>query len=126
MNKSDQIRTLFRRMLMSILLGTAMAFLGVLLEVYVEGHNFSAFDSLDQGVTGVLAALLVFAYEQRQHRSIVEKVRVIAEMNHHVRNALQVIMCSKVISQQDVQLKVIRDAAGRIEWALQEFLPRSR
>jgi hypothetical protein len=37
---------------------------------------------------GLLAGILVFAYERHRHKVILEKMRMIAEMNHHVRNAL--------------------------------------
>ena len=54
---------------------------------------------------------------------ILEKMRVIAEMNHHVRNALQPIMYSPYLKEQAEQVRIIQEGTRRIEWALREVLP---
>ena len=54
---------------------------------------------------------------------ILEKMRVIAEMNHHVRNALQPIIYSPYLKEQAEQVKIIQEGTRRIEWALREVLP---
>jgi hypothetical protein len=66
---------------------------------------------------------LVFAYERHQHKVILEKMRMIAEMNHHVRNALQPIIYSPYLREQAEQVKIIQEGIHRIEWALREVLP---
>jgi len=92
------------------------------LESYMEDHPILAFESLDNIATGVMTALLVFAYEQRHYRVLLQKIRVIAAMNHYVRNALQVILGCRVFSEQERQVQAIREAVGKIEWALREVL----
>jgi hypothetical protein len=123
MTKKHKIPTLLRRMVVSTLLGMSIAFIGIVLEALVEDHAILALESLDNIATGIMAALLVFAYEQKHYRVLLEKIRVIAAMNHHVRNALQVIISCRVFSEQDKQVKAIGEAVGRIEWALREVLP---
>lgn len=123
MNKNHQIPILLRRMAISTMFGMSIAVIGIVLEAFVEDHAILAFESLDNIATGITAALLVFAYEQKRYRVLLEKVRVIAAMNHHVRNALQVIMSYRVFSEQDSQVKIVGEAVGRIEWALREILP---
>jgi uncharacterized membrane protein len=123
MNKTYQLPTLLRRMGVSILLGMSIAFAGIVLEAYVEDHPVMAVESIDNIAIGVMTALLVFAYEQKNYRALLEKVRVIADMNHHVRNALQMIVACRVFSEQEKQVRVIGEAVGRIEWALREVLP---
>ncbi len=50
------------------------------------------------------------------------RMRMIAEMNHHVRNAMTAISLS-VYAQNDPQLeKTTREAIQRIDWALREVL----
>ncbi len=44
-------------------------------------------------------------------------------MNHHVRNALQVIRDAHYIQNKDKVAAMIEDAANRIDWALREVLP---
>jgi hypothetical protein len=78
---------------------------------------------VDDLLIGVLAGVLVFAYERHQHKLILEKMRVISEMNHHVRNALQPIMYSPYLKEQAEQVRTIQEGTRRIEWALREVLP---
>jgi hypothetical protein len=53
-------------------------------------------------------------------------MKTIAELNHHIRNALQVIkfLGGQRSGLDAVQLQLINDSADRIEWALREVLPR--
>jgi hypothetical protein len=80
-------------------------------------------------ITGLVAGGLFyqFARNEKAHRDIVrERMRTIAELNHHIRNALQVIkFCGGGQSSLDsMQLELIKESASRIEWALQEVLPK--
>jgi hypothetical protein len=71
----------------------------------------------------VVVGLLVFGYERHRLRQLMQRLQTIASMNHHVRNALQVIMYSAYVPPDQEQLTRIRNAVERIEWALQEVLP---
>lgn len=52
------------------------------------------------------------------------RMQVIAEMNHHIRNALTPVSLSvDAIDNQQLN-RVISEAVNRIEWALREILPR--
>jgi TolA-binding protein len=44
-------------------------------------------------------------------------------MNHHIRNALQVIAYANATGDPDESMKLIRSSVERIEWALREVLP---
>ncbi|MBV9610589.1 MAG: hypothetical protein JO187_13590 [Acidobacteria bacterium] len=74
-----------------------------------------------------LVFMLVFAQQVRHERELErnEKVlSVIAEMNHHTRNALQVIIGRSSMSIADSNaIAEIREAVKRIEWSLREVLP---
>lgn len=118
-----QTRSLLRRIGISALLGMSISGIGIVLEAFAENHPILSLDSLDNISTGILAALLVFAYEQKRYRAAMDKLRVIAEMNHHVRNALQGIVGCRVYSEQDRQMQLIVQSVKRIEWALREVLP---
>ncbi|HEV7551017.1 MAG TPA: hypothetical protein VGP65_05015 [Candidatus Angelobacter sp.] len=118
-----ETRSLFRRIGISVLLGMAISGIAVVLEVFVENHPLLSLDSLDNISTGIMAALLVFAYEQKRYQAAMDKLRVIAQMNHHVRNALQGIIGCRIFSEQERQMQLIVDSVKRIEWALREVLP---
>lgn len=51
---------------------------------------------------------------------------VIADMNHHTRNALQVIVSRSVLSIADsAAIGDIQQAVRRIDWCLREILPNA-
>lgn len=74
---------------------------------------------------GLVAGALVYvlSIRERQRQAYVEcRLRVIADMNHHIRNALQVIaFYSGKGERQEVG---IVEAVERIQWALREVLPQ--
>jgi hypothetical protein len=48
----------------------------------------------------------------------------IAEMNHHVRNALQVMTFYGYLTDDPKVAQLIQESIRRIEWTLEEVLPR--
>ena len=78
----------------------------------------------------VLAGLLLFKVLQdarRHHREVLRQMETIAEMNHHIRNALQVIAYHNVRHpSSDQAMEHVGEAVERIEWALREVLPERR
>ena len=78
-------------------------------------------------VTAALAGCLmlwVLLIQRTRHIETEERLRVIGDMNHHVRNALQVISYWGLQERNRQQLGFIHDAVDRIEWALRDVLPR--
>jgi 1,2-phenylacetyl-CoA epoxidase catalytic subunit len=76
-------------------------------------------------MVGLVGAALVYvlSLRERQRQQYVEcRLRVIAEMNHHIRNALQVITFYTHKGQK--QEVGIVEAVERIQWALREVLPQ--
>lgn len=115
---------MFRRTLYSFLLGFGIFLLGVSLRTMLDKLGVSGGTVvIDDLLIGILAGFLVFAYERHQHKLVLEKMRVIAEMNHHVRNALQPILYSPFLKEQAEQVRLIQEGIRRIDWALREVLP---
>jgi hypothetical protein len=82
-------------------------------------------------LTGIVAGglfLYVVRQEEARRDRIRERMRTVADLNHHIRNALQVIkLCGRqttASSLDDRQLQLIKESADRIEWALREVLPK--
>jgi hypothetical protein len=116
--------TLMRRAVYSFSLGFGIFLLGVALRTLLDRFGVSGMTAvIDDLLIGILAGLLVFAYERHQHRLVLDKMKVIAEMNHHVRNALQPMLYSPFLKEQAEQVQAIQDGIRRIEWALREVLP---
>jgi hypothetical protein len=116
--------SLKRRAVYSFGLGCGIFLLGVTLRALLDNLGVSGVPAaIDDLLIGILAGVLVFAYERHQHKIILEKMRVISEMNHHVRNALQPIVYSPYLAEQAEQIRTIQEGTRRIEWALREVLP---
>jgi signal transduction histidine kinase len=76
-------------------------------------------------VVALLTAGLIHQANLRREAALL-RMQVIAEMNHHIRNALAAISLSADIVQNQQSIQVISESVDRIEWALREVLPRSR
>jgi hypothetical protein len=109
----------------SFLLGLGIFLLGVALEFTLHKMRVSGtWELFDNVCTGIMAGLLVFFYERQRHKRVERQLRMIADMNHHVRNALQSITYAPYIPSQIEQISVIRSSVERIQWALREILTR--
>lgn len=74
-------------------------------------------------ILGMLAAKLLHnAYNARQQA--LARLQVIAALNHHVRNALEVISLSAYITHDEEAIRRITEGVNRIDWALREILPQ--
>jgi len=83
---------------------------------------------VSNGLTGLVAGYLFYslALNERVRRDLIrERLRTIAEMNHHIRNALQVITYATAVGKEDESVELIRSSVERIEWTLREVLPGS-
>jgi hypothetical protein len=88
----------------------------------VPGRDLILLSNVMVGLVGA-ALVYVLSLRERQRQQYVEcRLRVIAEMNHHIRNALQVItFYTRKGQKQEVG---IVEAVERIQWALREVLPQ--
>jgi hypothetical protein len=110
------------RALKSFALGFFTCSLGSVLAFWItqaDIHGALAF--FDNLVMGAAAGIIVLFYDRRRQRELDEKLRTMRLMNHHVRNALQVI--SAASCKDDADQARVRGAVERIEWALREVLP---
>lgn len=123
MYRDSPVSSLRRRIGLSFLLGFSLFGLGAIVTAVLEQsrvHGITFY--VDDLILGALCGLLVFLYEQRRHRAMLDKIRVIAVMNHHVRNALQTINLSPYADQAQ-QMQLLNESSERIQWALREILP---
>lgn len=82
--------------------------------------------ALSNGLTGIAAGLLYFQItriERERRATTQQQLRTIAEMNHHIRNALQVIAYASAATDKTQSVELISQSVERIEWALREVLP---
>ncbi|HZP22930.1 MAG TPA: hypothetical protein VFB04_05755 [Terriglobales bacterium] len=109
----------------------------VMVLVWVVGFGFDRLLARDgvtrseilltsNGLTGLVAGYLFYTLalnERMRREQMRERLRTIGEMNHHIRNALQVITYATAVGKEDESVQLIRNSVERIEWTLREVLP---
>jgi two-component sensor histidine kinase len=120
-----------KAMLLTGVLAALLVFMvGAGLDWFVlhENESRTIAISLSDSLAAVIAGVLVFRlmlYERDRRKFVRQRLEIIAEMNHHVRNALQVISLSAHTSYADKQqLEAVKASVNRIQWALKEILPK--
>lgn len=80
-------------------------------------------ESLSAFIVSCLIARLAHN-ARRQYRLAAARMQVIAEVNHHIRNALTPMSLSTSVIDNRQLVRVISEGVDRIDWALREILPR--
>jgi signal transduction histidine kinase len=80
-------------------------------------------ESLSAFIVSCLIAKLAHLAQER-HRLIEARMQVIAEMNHHIRNAMTSMWLTAQVNDNRQFARVISEGVNRIDWALREILPR--
>ena len=119
----------WKMLLLTLLAAVAVFATGAILDWFVVRESASRSFALEasDALAGVVAGVLVFRilqYERDRRRALRQRLEIIADMNHHVRNALQVISLSAYSSSDRQQLEAIKESVSRIQWALREVLPK--
>jgi hypothetical protein len=60
---------------------------------------------------------------RERRKNISQRLKMIGELNHHVRNALQSIQLSAYSTHDQEIIASVGDSVQRIEWALREIVP---
>jgi hypothetical protein len=80
---------------------------------------------LDYFVLALVAFIFVLVLEdfhERESRRLQDVERLVVDMNHHVRNALQVISYANATNTGGRFTTEVRESVQRIDWALREVL----
>lgn len=76
-------------------------------------------------VAGTLAGILIFAVlrSTRERRlAMLRRLKAIREMNHEIRNALELIQLSAYSTHHQQAIAAISNAVDRIQWTLREIV----
>ena len=119
-----------RRYVITLLVGIGMFVAVYVVDIWLAAEGLHAESTwVDNVLLGVIAAAMAFLLQKHQERELRRQQRnaaIIEQMNHHIRNALQVIVARASLDQRDTpELVQINDAVARIDWALREILPQS-
>jgi hypothetical protein len=114
-------------------LAVVIAALGYLLDALLtlQGVSRAYMLLFTNAITGIVAGGLYYqlARHAKAQREVMRaRMATIAEMNHHIRNALQVIRGLSTSlpgpGHEDEQIQLINESVERVEWALREVLPK--
>lgn len=119
--------------LLTMVIAIVVFAINLLQDVFLSAEGFSKWGTVVMSdlITGAIAGALFyqFAKNEKNRRELIrERMRTIAELNHHIRNALQVIKFwgtqHQNCSLDEMQIRLMKDSVERIEWALREVLPK--
>jgi hypothetical protein len=119
-----------RRYVTAIIAGVAAFFAVYAIDAALAGVGMHAETThIDDVLLGFLVAVLVYFLERHHDRELARQrhhAAVVEQMNHHIRNALQVISNQITLDlRKGAEIDPIRNAIDRVDWALREILPRS-
>jgi hypothetical protein len=104
-----------------VLLGVFAA--GCVSDVLFLRHKHNAWLALlDDLLVAAFAAGLVLYYEWRRDVELRRKLSTVIEMNHCVRNQLEIIEYSAWTTHNQPHMTQMHEAVSRIGWALREIL----
>src|SRR5690349_20802757 len=107
----------------SVLIGLAAFGSGILLDVTLGVENRGIlYSDIFTGVVAAFLTLMVARYYERLRIADSERLRVAADVNHHVRNALTAVLYSVHVRRDPELIQVTQDAVDRIDWTLREIL----
>ena len=94
-------------------------------------HQYLPRISLMLAGAGVALAVGVLVFQiltdiQERYQAMLDRLRRIAELNHHIRNALQVIAYHNVPERSEREIQQVNKAVIRIESVLREVLPKRK
>lgn len=124
MNDADRAKRLLNPAVRAVMYGALVLLFLVLTDQLSAYYGLAESQRiLDDSCGGVIAGLLIYRIEYNRAKYLTEKLKTIEMMNHHVRNALQVIVDSVYLHGHSEQLAEIQNSVKRIDWALREILP---
>lgn len=124
MNDADRAQRLLNPAVRAVMYGALVLLFLVLTDQLSAYYGLAESQRiLDDSCGGVIAGLLIYRIEYNRAKYLTEKLKTIEMMNHHVRNALQVIVDSVYLHGHSEQLAEIQNSVKRIDWALREILP---
>ncbi len=92
-----------------------------------EGVSSMGVMLLSNVLTGIVAGALFLQNRlraQEKQKLLEQRLEKVAEMNHHVRNALQVVSFYRHQITDPEAGRLLQESIRRIEWTLEEVLPR--
>jgi signal transduction histidine kinase len=119
-----------RLAVISVLFALFVFAISLVLDYILLANHDSPFSTIE--ISDVLAAVLagvlffkILQAQRKEQQHLMRRLEIISDMNHHIRNALQVIKLTAYSKQEQAkEVNRIDKAVERIQWALKEILPK--
>ncbi len=123
------VNTRLRRLMAFLVAAGVVTILGIGCEALLFGRGDNKLTVLffSNAVTGVIAGALYLQSRLREwekQQVLQDRLKKIADMNHHVRNALAVVQFYGTQRGDRYATEAVAEAVKRIEWTLREVLPK--
>ncbi len=121
------LRSRRRAVLAAVGVGAAVFCTAFFIERYLRQQGtdpvplIAASDAMAAALATFLVMLILHGIIERR-RQVVARLRVIAEINHHIPNALELIQLSAVSTENERAVRIIGEGVQRIERTLRELL----
>jgi hypothetical protein len=99
------------------------ALVGVLLQEGASRAELRMQDALTAGVLAGIAVGIALAVAHFRRKQIAAQVKVVSDLNHHLRNALNIILNSHYLPAES-QKDAILESVERIDRALRTIIPQ--
>jgi uncharacterized membrane protein len=86
-------------------------------------HLGRLLDSLSIGVVIAIITIIEIKAVHQRRTKVMDDMRVVRELNHHVRNALQIISYAAHVPETERQVAIIDESVARIDSTLKELFP---
>lgn len=118
-----------RRLIAFLIVAGIATATGLLFDNFLLWQGVSRFQVLvaSNMIAGTIAGLLFVQkrIREREKQEVLEdRLAKIADVNHHVRNALSVVVFYGKQSGNAHAAQLVQEAVDRIDWTLREVLPR--
>ena len=115
------------RLLVAFLVGAALFVVSFLTDRVLlhYGVNLARtiWDNLVIGFFGAIAAYLWARYEAERQARARERMILLVELNHHIRNALTVLAQTATLAEGPEKLRLIDEAVERVDRVLTDLVP---
>lgn len=118
--------TKFNHVLLSLLAGSSVALIGAAFDIVIEAMGVPSL--MGHGLDFCLLLTfwtasfwVIFGQIRRRQEAVRNQERQVAELNHHIRNALAVVLLSQGLPPERAEM--VKDAVARIDQTLRRVVP---
>lgn len=112
-----------RSIVLALAAGVLIGGCGVVIDHVVHGVTHLYASDVYTALLGFLLCYVLLVNEDRRRAHLARRMHIVADVNHHIRNALTGVVFSAAVRNDPALQAVLQDATARIDWVLNTVLP---